>query len=217
MADDSDPDSDHGRAGRDSSCVVGGPPSFRSRVDSDEYRFFPAKRGGNQRRAQTSQSQERGRTVRFFAYGYQFRTRQVSRRGDQRAVTFVDTSAIYAILDRSDANHETAKTCWFALLDCNDQLFTTNYVVVESCALAQSRLGLEAVRSISEELLPVMEIVWVDEPTHSIAMAALLAAQRRKLSLVDCVSFAVSRLRGAQAAFAFDQHFLEEGFRFPAG
>ena len=69
-------------------------------------------------------------------------------------MTFVDTSAIYAILDRSDANHEAAKTCWFALLDANDPLFTTNYVVVESCALAQSRLGLEAVRPISEELLP---------------------------------------------------------------
>jgi predicted nucleic acid-binding protein len=131
-------------------------------------------------------------------------------------VTFVDTSAIYAILDRSDANHEAARTCWFALLDSNHQLFTTNYVVVESCALAQSRLGLEAVRTISEDLLPVMDIIWVDEPTHTIAMAALLAAQRRKLSLVDCVSFAVSRLKGSQVAFAFDHHFVEEGFGFPA-
>ncbi len=116
-------------------------------------------------------------------------------------MTFVDTSAIYAILDRNDANHEAAKTCWFALLESKTQLFTTNYVVVESCALAQSRLGLDAVRSINEELLPVMEVVWVDEPTHCMAMAALLAAKRRKLSLVDCVSFAVSRLRGALMAF----------------
>lgn len=131
-------------------------------------------------------------------------------------MTFVDTSAIYAVLDRSDANHEAAKASWFALLDSDEPLFTTSYVVVECCALAQSRLGLEAVRSISEELLPVLEIVWVDEPTHSMAMAALLAAQRRKLSLVDCVSFAVSRQRGSRVAFAFDQHFVEEGFRFPA-
>jgi uncharacterized protein len=132
-------------------------------------------------------------------------------------VTFVDTSAIYAILDRNDANHDAARTCWFALLDSNDPLFTTNYIVVESFALARSRLGLDAVRSIQEELLPVMEIVWVDEPTHSLAMAAHLAAQRRKLSLVDCVSFAVMRLRGSRVAFAFDQHFVEERFAFPAG
>lgn len=131
---------------------------------------------------------------------------------------FVDTSALYAILDRSDANHQAAKACWFALLDSNAaQLFTTNYVVVESCALAQSRLGSEAVRTIHQELLPVMEVVWVDESTHSLAMAALLAAHRRKLSLVDFVSFAVSHQRGSETAFAFDQHFVEEGFRFPVG
>jgi predicted nucleic acid-binding protein len=62
-----------------------------------------------------------------------------------------------------------------------------------------------------------MEIVWVDEATHSLAVTALLAAQRRKLSLVDCASFAVMRMRGAQVAFAFDRHFAVEGFRFPAG
>ncbi|MCC6365516.1 MAG: type II toxin-antitoxin system VapC family toxin [Bryobacterales bacterium] len=130
-------------------------------------------------------------------------------------MTFIDTSAVYAILDRNDANHEAAKSCWFALLDSGDLLFTTNYVVVESCVLAQSRLGLAAVRAIHEELLPVMEVVWVDEATHSLAMAALLAAQRRRLSLVDCVSFAAMRRRGLQSAFAFDQHFIEEGFEFP--
>lgn len=132
-------------------------------------------------------------------------------------MTFVDTSAIYAVLDRGDANHEAARTCWFTLLESSGPLFTTNYVVVESCALAQSRLGLDAVRSIHEDLLPVVEIVWVDEATHSLAMTALLAAQRRKLSLVDCVSFAVMRQRGSQVAFAFDQHFAEEHFVFPAG
>jgi predicted nucleic acid-binding protein len=130
-------------------------------------------------------------------------------------VIFVDTSAIYAVLDRSDANHEAARTCWLHLLESNDHLFTTNYVLVESCALAQSRLGLDAVRTIQDDLLPVLEIAWVDDATHSLAMAALLAAQRRKLSLVDCVSFAVLRQRGVRTAFAFDRHFIEERFVFP--
>jgi predicted nucleic acid-binding protein len=130
-------------------------------------------------------------------------------------VTFVDTSAIYAVLDRSDGNHDQAKKHWIALLESSDPLLTTNYVVVESCALAQSRLGLDAVRSIQEDLLPVIEIVWVDEAIHRLSMTALLAARRRKLSLVDCVSFAVMRQRGASLAFAFDNHFVEEGFACP--
>lgn len=130
-------------------------------------------------------------------------------------MTFIDTSAIYAILDRNDANHPAARTCWFQLLDSDSPIFTTNYVVVESCALAQNRLGVDAVRAINDQMLPVMEIVWVDETTHSLAMSALLAAQRRKLSLVDCVSFAVMRQKGSHVAFAFDQHFVEERFAFP--
>jgi uncharacterized protein len=129
-------------------------------------------------------------------------------------VTFVDTSAIYAVLDRSDANHALAKTRWLALLESGDALITTNYVVVESVALAQGRIGVDAVRSIHEDVLPVMESVWVDEATHTLAMTALLAARRRKLSLVDCVSFAVMRQKGTPRAFAFDPHFVEEGFTF---
>jgi len=62
-------------------------------------------------------------------------------------------------------------------------------VLVESCALAQSRLGIEAVRCIHEDVRPVQEIVWADEAIHSLAMTALLAAKRRQLNLVDCVSF----------------------------
>ena len=128
---------------------------------------------------------------------------------------FVDTSAIYAVLDRNDANHEVAGRCWLKLLESGNPLFTTNYVLVECCALAQSRLGLGAVRSIQEDLLPVLDIVWANEAIHSLAMTALLAAQRRKLSLVDCVSFAAMRQRGARVAFAFDRHFEGEGFGFP--
>jgi hypothetical protein len=58
--------------------------------------------------------------------------------------------------------------------------------VVEICALAQHRLGLEAVRAVREDLLPTMEVHWIDEATHPLAMTALLAARRRKLSLVEC-------------------------------
>lgn len=72
-------------------------------------------------------------------------------------------------------------------------------------------------RIIQEDLLLVMEIVWADEATHSLAMAALVVAQRRKLSLVDCISFAVMRARGSQVAFASDEQFLEERFVFPTG
>ncbi len=128
---------------------------------------------------------------------------------------FIDTSAIYAVMDQSDRNHTAARLLWLTLLESGSPMFTTNYVVVESCALAQNRLGLEAVRTIHEDILPALEVLWIDEAVHTLAMAALLAARRRKLSLVDCASFSVMRQVGSRVAFAFDQHFTEEGFAFP--
>ncbi len=128
-------------------------------------------------------------------------------------MVFVDTSAIFALLDQLDNKSDEANRIWIELLDQDRALFTSNYVVVECCALAQKRLGMGAVRAIHEDILPMLEIRWIDEKLHALAMASLLAAARRKLSLVDCASFALMRQLGAEEAFVFDAHFVEEGFK----
>jgi predicted nucleic acid-binding protein len=79
----------------------------------------------------------------------------------------------------------------------------------------QNRIGLEAVETFVNELLPVAETYAIDAELHAQAIAALLAARRRKLSLVDCSSFLLLRSLGAKAAFAFDRHFREQGFALP--
>jgi uncharacterized protein len=43
-------------------------------------------------------------------------------------------------------------------------------------------------------------------------MSALLAANRRTLSLVDCSSFDIMRKFGIDTVFTFDPHFREQGF-----
>lgn len=91
-------------------------------------------------------------------------------------------------------------------------LVTHNYVVVETVALAQHRLGLAAVSALRDDLLPVIKLAWVDRPLHDEALAALLAAERRDISFVDRVSFELMRRRGLQHAFAFDEHFAARGF-----
>lgn len=130
-------------------------------------------------------------------------------------MTFADTSGLYALLDRDDQNHTVAKRCWLRLMDREEPLLTTNYVLVETCALAQRRLGIEAVRVIEGDLSPVLRVEWIGQDTHSLATNALLTARRKTLSLVDCVSFIAMRRTGLQTAFAFDRHFREEGFEFP--
>ena len=127
-------------------------------------------------------------------------------------MVFVDTSALYSSLDRDDRSHAMALDCWTALRRSRESLVTTNYVVLESCALLQRRLGIGAVRSLTENLLPTISVQWVTPEDHTRALATVLAANRRKLSLVDCTSFAVMRSGQIHRAFAFDQHFDEQGF-----
>ena len=92
------------------------------------------------------------------------------------------------------------------------QLVTTNYVVVESFAVIQGRLGFPAVRAFLEDIVPNPRVEWVDEDTHRAASAALLAADRRGLSLVDLCSFETMRRLGIRSVFTFDRHFRQYGF-----
>lgn len=125
---------------------------------------------------------------------------------------FVDTSALYAVLDRDDANHAAASEAFDALLD-QATLVTHSYVVVEATALVQRRLGMEAVRALADDALPAIELIFVDESLHRAASAALLASGERGISLVDWTSFELMRRRGLTDAFAFDDDFAREGFR----
>jgi predicted nucleic acid-binding protein len=127
-------------------------------------------------------------------------------------VTLVDTSALYAFLDRRDANHATARATFELLLGSGDGLVTHGYAVVETCALVQRRLGALAVRSLFDDLLPVIDTWPVDEETHRLAVAALLGSGSRTVSLVDWTSFTLMRGRGVDRAFAFDADFDHHGF-----
>jgi len=126
--------------------------------------------------------------------------------------TFVDTSAFYAILDRDDSNHQRAKKAWMEILGESSTLVTTNDVLVETFALLQSRLGLEAIRGFQEDVVQIIQVEFVTQEVHRAGTAAVLSAGRRSLSLVDCVSFEVMRDSGIKIAFTFDSHFKEQGF-----
>ena len=119
------------------------------------------------------------------------------------------------MLDGDEARHEEAAAQWRRLVEDDAALIATNYVLLETMALVQRRLGLDAVRLLVRDVVPLLEVEWVREETHGSAVAILVAANRRSLSLVDCVSFETMRRRGLTRAFAFDLHFAEQGFAGP--
>lgn len=125
--------------------------------------------------------------------------------------TFVDTSAWYAALDEADLNHVRASVTLRSLLPA-EPLVTHSYVVVETIALVQRRLGLVAVDSFVTRLLGPVHVTWVDPDLHDRAVGVMLAARRRGVSLVDWTSFELMRRHGIASAFAFDSDFADQGF-----
>ncbi|MEW6319465.1 MAG: PIN domain-containing protein [Acidobacteriota bacterium] len=126
--------------------------------------------------------------------------------------TFADTSGLYALLVAEDARHEAARQALRTLQEQGAGLVTTSFVLQETIALLQARAGVAAVRTFHQFVIPALDVIWVDEPLYRRAIAALVAADRRAVSLTDWTSFEVMRASQITRAFAFDPHFAEQGF-----
>jgi len=127
-------------------------------------------------------------------------------------VTFLDTSAIYALADRADPNFSVAEVHFRNLIEAREEILIHNYVILESFALLQHRLGLGAAGKFAESCDGFV-VEWVDRLLHEQAVRELTHARRRAVSLVDQMSFLVMRKRGVDRALAFDHDFARAGFR----
>ncbi|MBM3471928.1 MAG: PIN domain-containing protein [Armatimonadetes bacterium] len=125
---------------------------------------------------------------------------------------FADTSALIAVSLATDRSHGAARPVWDRLTSTHTPPIVTNYVLLELHAMLQKRFGMTAVHEFANRIEPVLQVHWVGEDTHRAALAALLSANRRELSLVDCASFIVMRNLGLTRAFTLDPHFAEQGF-----
>ncbi len=113
----------------------------------------------------------------------------------------VDTSALFALLDRRDAHHVAAVAFW---TDPDDEdLVTHAYVVIESVALVWSRLGPAGVVALVDDLLPAIRVEMVDRPLHETSLADLRQIGGGT-SLVDRVTLAFAARHGIERAFAYD-------------
>lgn len=125
---------------------------------------------------------------------------------------FIDTSAFLAVLNADDAYHKKAKQIWSEIITRENTLVSTNYILLETIAILQRRLGIQAVRTFQEDIAPILTIEWISEEMHSGGITALITSAKRDLSLVDCISFEIMRQLGLKDVFAFDSHFKDQGF-----
>jgi predicted nucleic acid-binding protein len=126
------------------------------------------------------------------------------------ARVFVDTSAIYALVDRDDARHPDARRAFRSLKASRAEPVITNFIVAEVHALLLGRLdaGL-ARRWLLGNVWPVERVTESDEAR---AVEIIARYEDKTFSYTDATSFAVMHRLGLRRALAFDRHFRQFGF-----
>jgi predicted nucleic acid-binding protein len=114
---------------------------------------------------------------------------------------------------RTEERHRDVVRAFRSVLGEGRTLWTTSYVVVETTALLQHRIGLAPVRDLMEHVLPVASVEYVSDALHRRAVDRLFREDRRRLSLVDCVSFEFMSEHGLRDALTLDEQFEDAGFR----
>jgi len=125
---------------------------------------------------------------------------------------FVDTSALYALLNRNDEFHRDAAAWWADRLPAGERILTSEWVVLEAGTILQRRLGPPGVRALRDDLLPVIDVLAVAASVRDAALAAVIDSGSRQVSLVDRSSFELMRRRAIDHAFSFDPDFRAAGF-----
>jgi predicted nucleic acid-binding protein len=120
-----------------------------------------------------------------------------------------DSSAILALLDRDDADHEAAIRAVDGLAREGRPSFITNYIEAEAHALLLRKLGRATAREwLFNGGLPVVRV----HPREEERAKEILARYEDKdWSLCDSISFAVMEAREVGTAFTFDHHFRQFG------
>jgi len=130
------------------------------------------------------------------------------------ARVLIDTSAVYALLDRDDTNHAAAKACLEKLRRLRTEPWLTNFVLGESHALLLARLGHEVARKwLLANTWPVERVTVEDEER---ARDIIRRQADQTYSYVDATSFAVMERLRIRRALAFDRHFQRFGFELCA-
>ena len=127
---------------------------------------------------------------------------------------FVDTSALYALIDKRDSHHRKASGAVTQLLNSGRRLVTTDYVVAETVNLANARAG----SALGTRVLDLIEqsagirIEWISSARFESTKRFFRKHTDHRYSFTDCASFVVMRELDVADALTTDRHYVEAGF-----
>jgi predicted nucleic acid-binding protein len=128
-------------------------------------------------------------------------------------VIFVDTSALIALVDRSDRHHGEAGRILSSLPPATRQV-TTNLVLAETVTYFRRSQDAEIAFRVGRGILDsgLYRIVESSRDLEEEALELMRRFSDQMLSFVDCVSFALMREMRIESAFTFDDDFVRCGF-----
>jgi len=126
---------------------------------------------------------------------------------------FIDTSAIYALLNLKDENHRKAVNYYENLKKKNAIIITTNYIIDETYTLLMIRKGQEFAVDFIDKLRITFNVFYVEKTDDDLAIEILKKYIDKNFSFIDAMSFHIMKRDKIKTALAFDKHFIQAGFK----
>ncbi len=124
----------------------------------------------------------------------------------------VDTSGLYALVDRNDPNHRRAS----AFLKKQTQpgiLLVSNHVFDEAMTLVKRRLSVHVTLQLGLRLRNsrLIELVTFSNAEEQATWRIFSRYSDKAWSYTDCACLALAEQRDTRRAFSFDHHFQQMG------
>jgi len=128
-------------------------------------------------------------------------------------IVFVDTSAIAAVMNKTDINHKKAIQVYKSILEKRFSKIITNFVIAETHALLLNKtnnikLGLHWLQENAYNNYYVIRITKTDEED---AVRLLSKHFDKQWSMVDALSFTIMEKLDIAYYFSFDKDFRQTG------
>lgn len=124
----------------------------------------------------------------------------------------VDTSGLYAVVDRRDPHHNRAANFLKAQAAVGS-LVISNHVFDETMTLVKVRLGMQAALQLGLRLRNsrFVEMVIFSGAEEQETWRIFGHYTDKEWSYTDCACLVLARQRNIEQAFSFDQHFAQMG------
>jgi predicted nucleic acid-binding protein len=131
-----------------------------------------------------------------------------------KEIVWVDTSFLYALFAKSDANHVSANKTWNWYINDHKQFVTLNLIIAELGTLLLYRFGhktaLERIAMVQDST--VLRTVYSDSLIEFGVLQWWHKFNDQQFSYVDCASFECMRRLGIKKAMTFDRDYQIAGF-----